>query len=159
MADGYRQKLRTNPTKAERFVTLSEAVYNLQEEEHIGKIVILPPESGDVDIPSDEEAEAEEGEFVEPAGEVEVLFSDEDDESEDLINEEERRWSRNQKKFTQDNGMSFHFDKVELLNFLGILLISGYHSIPSDRTGPDNCGAQCKTDCAGPSLDIDKDIQ
>ena len=42
-------------------------------------------------------AEAEEGEFVEPAGEVEVLLSDEDDESEDLINEEERRWSRNQK--------------------------------------------------------------
>ena len=101
MADGYRQKLRTNPTKPERFITLSEAVYNLQEEEHIEKIVILPPESGDVDIPSDEEAEAEEGEFVEPAGEVEVLFSDEDDESEDLINEEERRWPRNQKKLTQ----------------------------------------------------------
>ena len=30
------------------------------------------------------------------------------------------------------NDMSFHFDKTDLLNFLGILLISGYHSIPSE---------------------------
>ena len=27
------------------------------------------------------------------------------------------------------------------------------------RAGPNNCGAQCETDCAGPSLDIGKDIK
>ena len=79
--DTIRSRLRKNPQKTQRFITMSEA------EEHVTErtrnVVILPPDTGDRDVPTDEEDFAgDEEDLHEPAGEIELEESSEDEEDE-----------------------------------------------------------------------------
>ena len=73
-----------------RFLTLPEAVENLQQHPFCGDVVILPPDAGDRAVDSDIEEpvdnQLDEEHLHEPAGEVEVDFimpeSDNDNDSE-----------------------------------------------------------------------------
>ncbi len=59
-----------------RMVTLQETVDSLQVNNKGATVYILPPESGDRNVPSDEEqCDEYEDELFEPAGELEISFS------------------------------------------------------------------------------------
>ena len=183
-----RPNLRVNPKKTEKYITMIEA---LQETTNarIRNLVVLPPESGDRDVPSDEEEfpDTEEGRPTEVAGNVEVDYDDSssgdsDDESNETINAGRRsgnaRWRKNDifdevlpkipcpnvltdypllTGFTEydtwrqifdtrmlelilDQTMLYaHRDKSDVAfqsnledmnHFIGILLFSGYHTVP-----------------------------
>ena len=63
MMSDYRAKLRKDPLQTVHFITLSEVINNISDQTN--DIVILPPASGDMDIPSDEEHIMKEGDHVE----------------------------------------------------------------------------------------------
>jgi hypothetical protein len=178
----YREKLRKNPTKANRYITLEEALEH-NRELNVRNVVIIPPDSGCLDVPTDEEDFPEgEDEVNEVAGEVEVDMSDttssEDDNSDKLIPPRWRKvheirdplpnemceklvncfpllinkteyeiWKmffddemlklikdQSQTYATRDKGLTEVVISIEDINqFLGIMLISGYHSLPSER--------------------------
>jgi DNA excision repair protein ERCC-6 len=141
-------------------------------------IVILPPESGDMAVPSDEELVDDADDGFETAGEVELEEDDVDDTAEEGDDGSGvTRWSKKHslRKFgaltpaplpfiqnTSDepfdlwskifndpilnlihkqttlyarrdkNNVDFQLTKDELNSFLGICLLSGYHSLPSE---------------------------
>lgn len=181
----YRKRLRLNPSKPVRFITMIEAM------EHVSSstdhIAIIPPDSGDQNVASEEEDISEE--YVEPAGEVEV-FNDSCDgeesgqdgpEGSHECGQGRRRWTKNMNSFTgmtedinhvcmeekypllvakspyelwkmyfnddiikhvlhqtalyarrDKSDTKFHLTERQLLNFLGIVLLSGYHTVPSE---------------------------
>ena len=176
---GYRKKLRLDPPKVRRFITLSEALENVSSS--TDHVAVLPPESGDQDMPSDEEDVGDD--CVEPAGEIEIFDSDSDDDGPigNDSRDQARRWSKNVERFDgqpddinvvcmedkypllvdktpyeiwrlyfnddiikhivhqtilyarrDQSDMKFQFTENQLLNFLGIVILSGYHSVPSE---------------------------
>ena len=71
--------------KPSKFVTVTEALDAIDEEATSATIVILPPESGDKSIPSDEEDNDDlDTDIFEPAGEVELSVSSSSDEEEEV---------------------------------------------------------------------------
>lgn len=180
----YRSKLRENPQKTTHYITLSEAMNNGNGA--VSKYVICPPESGDINVATDEEVENDDDSLAEVAGEVDIEFSDGDASStNDNDTEEEgmevQRWRKHKyfdeelpsaccdsipdrypdlltkteyelwKLFFDDsiieliktqtilyarrerNMPKFELTVEELQHFLGIILFSGYHTLPSER--------------------------
>ena len=172
----YKRKLRIDPAKPVRFITMSEALENVSYA--IDHVALLPPASGDQDVVSEEEEENDI--FVEPAGEVEMFESLSEDEEEKEY-KSNKRWTKNSSAFQgmseaesavnmeekyplmvdktpneiwrlyfnekiikliiersllyarrDKSDMNFQLSYEKLLNFLGIVLLSGYHSVPSE---------------------------
>jgi len=172
----YRERLRKDPLVPQRYITMGEAMDNIDD--RVNEVVILPPVSGDQEVATDEEDDPPEGIIGEPAGEIETFNSDSNDEN-DI--ETDHRWSRNVTRMSTmddnvpiteleydypllvdkspfclwkevfDNDMlllikeqtilyarrdkgdqNFQLDEEELLKFLGIVLLSGYHWVPSE---------------------------
>ena len=189
-SNSYSSRLRRNPVKTQRYITMQEAVEKARSS-RTKQIVILPPDSGDLDIPSDEEVEPTgEDDIQEVAGEVELELQSSDssgDEDDDAESEPQQqhfqagRWRKSNSfveplpdaelpkvvdKFPELDGMTpyeiwkefFDKDMIDLLLeqtllyaqrdkgalhfqatvddmkvFLGIILLSGYHTLPSER--------------------------
>ena len=73
---GYREKLRQHPRKTEHYITMAEAIERVPLG-NVRNIVLLPPSSGDMNVPSDEDDIPDvEDDIVEVAGEVEVDVND-----------------------------------------------------------------------------------
>ena len=51
--DSIRSRLRNNPKPTQHFIMMSEAAQHVTQ--HTRTVVILPPSSGDLDVPTDEE--------------------------------------------------------------------------------------------------------
>lgn len=171
--------------RVSHYVTLAEAV---EEEVEAARFIILPPDSGDKPIPSDEEDDDAEN-LPEPPGEIEAEVEEVYEDSESSSDESdiaehlpEMTWSKNksfvdpigtcvksfnlEEKFPQyvsltpyelfclifdqeivdlivsetqkyanrdKNEKNFQTNSDEIRQMLGILLISGYHQLPSQR--------------------------
>ncbi len=87
-------------SKSCRMVTLQETMDSLQANNKGGTVYILPPESGDRNIPSDEEqCDEHEDELFEPAGELEISFSSSSDDEDQLQVETRHNAFRWRKKY------------------------------------------------------------
>lgn len=182
---GIRSRLRVNPRKTERYITMYEALEHVSG--HTRNVVVLPPDAGDRDIPTDEDGSdddhASETE-MEVAGEIEVENESSEEESSEpeehledkprwrkralfdhewetmvwpmsldeeypllasksefeiwceifderiigLINRETLLYGRRDRC-----SPAFTLEEDELTKFLGIILFSGYHTVPSER--------------------------
>ena len=86
-------------SKTRKVTTLREAYEDIIEGT-VETISILPPESGDQGIPSDEE-DIDSGDMFEPAGELELgmtVESDSSDEEEDILVVPKKKQKQNNKK-------------------------------------------------------------
>jgi hypothetical protein len=173
--------LRTDPKKTSRYITLQEAVEQIHES-NVRNVVIIPPDSGCVDVATDEEdIPDEEDEINEVAGEVEVEVSGSSSSEDEDPPPAPPRWKKayeinnplpsdtcgslfdnfpllphksqyetwkmfcddamihlikeqSQLYATRDLGLTDVVLTTDDINhFLGIMLFSGYHSVPSER--------------------------
>jgi DNA excision repair protein ERCC-6 len=94
--NSLRSRLRKNPRKTEHFITMGEAVDHLTDS--VRNLIILPPDTGDRQCPTDEEDfgdDPEDVEMVEVAGEVEVEHEEAQDSEDDEDDAEEAsRWRK-----------------------------------------------------------------
>lgn len=172
-----RERLRKNPQKTVRFITLGEALENINE--FTDEVVILPPNAGDQNVASDEE-DIDENDRGEPAGEIEIICDRDAVESDDeeisgppiwrktidnmdrlpveqlqpieeklpglcllspyelwsnIFNNDMLKLILDQSNLyaKRDKGdQNFNLEKEKLLNFIGIIILSGYHCLPSE---------------------------
>lgn len=183
-------------TAVKEVTTLDEAI-EIAEECDVTEIVILPPESGELDTCSDEEGNDDDGDrtstFPEPTGRIEVAVEEESLEHAELCPSSSKKskmttkmppvqWVKNEKFFTsklssapvpqlehehsklkdmtpyrlwktifnnevldllvsqtnlyanrEKNNRQFQVTRQEMKVFVGIILFSGYHSVPHER--------------------------
>ena len=83
--DGIRGRLRTNPRKTMKYITMQEVLSECRKSVNLRNVVILPPDTGDQGVDSDEEITPDlDNDYpTEVAGEVELEFTDSSDDSSD----------------------------------------------------------------------------